>query len=257
MRPTQEPDGYPFGRCARLGALRTASPGWQPVGMAKKFNPAPGWPAPPEGWVPPDGWQPDMSWPPAPAGWQLWVEELEPGVLWQGQSQTMTGAATGGRGAAKYKLTNHYLHFEKGLLKTDAQQVPIANVLDVDVKQSMTQKARGVGDVIVHIQRPMGTEKVTLEALKDFREAQRIINETAHAARAAASRMQNTHHYTSQSVPQEVAPAAPAAPAPTPGPAAPQQDVMAQIKQLGELKEAGILTEEEFQAKKTDLLTRL
>lgn len=41
--------------------------------MAYRFNPAPGWPAPPEGWTPPEGWQPDPAWPPAPEGWQFWV----------------------------------------------------------------------------------------------------------------------------------------------------------------------------------------
>jgi hypothetical protein len=34
-------------------------------------------------------------------------------------------------------------------------------------------------------------------------------------------------------------------------------DVINQIKQLGELKEKGILTEEEFEKKKTELLARL
>lgn len=37
------------------------------------FNPAPGWPKPPEGWSPPKGWSPDPSWPPPPPGWQLWI----------------------------------------------------------------------------------------------------------------------------------------------------------------------------------------
>jgi len=37
------------------------------------FNPPPGWPRPPAGWVPPAGWQPDPSWPAPPAGWQLWL----------------------------------------------------------------------------------------------------------------------------------------------------------------------------------------
>ncbi len=41
--------------------------------MSMVFNPAPGWPVPPPGWVPPQGWQPDVSWPPAPPGWQFWV----------------------------------------------------------------------------------------------------------------------------------------------------------------------------------------
>ncbi|MFO1400000.1 MAG: DUF4041 domain-containing protein [Steroidobacteraceae bacterium] len=57
------------------------------------FNPAPGWPKPPPGWVPPKGWVPDPSWPPPPAGWQLWIGEdkadgLEPTALTQ-KSATM------------------------------------------------------------------------------------------------------------------------------------------------------------------------
>lgn len=38
-----------------------------------RFNPPPGWPAPPEGWRPPAGWTPDPSWPDPPPGWQLWI----------------------------------------------------------------------------------------------------------------------------------------------------------------------------------------
>jgi hypothetical protein len=45
--------------------------------MAARFNPAPGWPAPPAGWLPPDGWRPDPAWPAAPAGWQLLIEQRD------------------------------------------------------------------------------------------------------------------------------------------------------------------------------------
>lgn len=38
-----------------------------------RFNPPPGWPEPPEGWVPPAGWKPDRGWPTMPEGWQLWL----------------------------------------------------------------------------------------------------------------------------------------------------------------------------------------
>lgn len=37
------------------------------------FNPAPGWPSPPEGWKPPAGWTPDPNWPDPPDGWELWL----------------------------------------------------------------------------------------------------------------------------------------------------------------------------------------
>lgn len=46
--------------------------------MVQRFNPAPGWPRPPEGWVPPAGWTPDSSWPPAPPGWQFGVTLTPP-----------------------------------------------------------------------------------------------------------------------------------------------------------------------------------
>jgi hypothetical protein len=48
------------------------------------------------------------------------------------------------------------------------------------------------------------------------------------------------------------APATPSVPA-----AASQDDVLEQIRKLGELRDAGILTEEEFAAKKTELMGRL
>jgi hypothetical protein len=41
-----------------------------------KWNPAPGWPEAPEGWVPSESWSPDPSWPPAPVGWQFWLPEV-------------------------------------------------------------------------------------------------------------------------------------------------------------------------------------
>jgi hypothetical protein len=42
------------------------------------FNPPPGWPKPPAGWVPPKGWTPDPSWPAPPAGWRLWIWPGQP-----------------------------------------------------------------------------------------------------------------------------------------------------------------------------------
>ena len=43
--------------------------------MGLRFNPPPGWPSAPPGFVPPPGWQPDPSWPPVPEGWQFWVPD--------------------------------------------------------------------------------------------------------------------------------------------------------------------------------------
>ena len=43
-------------------------------------------------------------------------------------------------------------------------------------------------------------------------------------------------------------------PAPAPAPAAPQADPIAQLKELAELKQQGILTDEEFAAQKAKIL---
>ncbi|GAA1797112.1 SHOCT domain-containing protein [Planosporangium flavigriseum] len=170
---------------------------------------------------------------------------MEPEVIWAAKGQPITGI-----GAGTYKLTATMLFFEKGMLSTRAQQVPIAHVVDVDIRQSMTQKARGVGNVLVHVQRSNGVELVVLEDIPDPRGAVSIINRTAHAARLVEQQRANTHHYSG--VAPTVAP--PPAPAPV---AAPATDPIEQLRRLGELRDAGILTEEEFATKKAEILSRL
>ena len=57
-------------------------------------------------------------------------------------------------------------------------------------------------------------------------------------------------------VPAPVTPE-PAPPAPVSVPPTPQPDVAAQLQQLASLRDAGILTEDEFAAKKTEILARM
>jgi micrococcal nuclease len=59
--------------------------------MTRRFNPAPGWPKPPEDWTPHPGWQPDPSWPRAPEGWQLWVDDHG----WFRRHKVITGVGGG------------------------------------------------------------------------------------------------------------------------------------------------------------------
>jgi hypothetical protein len=54
--------------------------------------------------------------------------------------------------------------------------------------------------------------------------------------------------------PQYAEPPPPPAPAPAAEPADDMDDKIAQLKQLAELKDAGVLTEEEFAAQKTKIL---
>lgn len=172
--------------------------------------------------------------------------EHDPDAVWQATGKPITGL-----GAGRYKLTRYYLFVERGVLGTDSQQVPIVNVVDVDVRQTLVQKSRNVGSVTVHVQGPRGPETIVLEDISEFREAQRLINQTAHEGRLATQRNANTHRYETN------APTASAAPLPAAAPAKAEVDPIAQLRQLGELRDAGILTEEEFAAKKSEILSRL
>ncbi len=165
-------------------------------------------------------------------------------AVWQASGKPITGI-----GGGRYMLTEQLLFFEKGTLRTDRQQVPVASILDVDMSQSMAQKARGVGTVLVHVQRSSGVEVVPMEDIPNPRDAQRIVNETAVAARRVLQQSQNTMRY--EGVHPSSAPLAAPAAAPS------TVDPMVQLKQLGELRDAGILTEEEFTAKKAEILSRL
>ncbi|MEU8664110.1 PH domain-containing protein [Actinoplanes philippinensis] len=216
--------------------------------MAKKFNPPPGWPEAPGGWLPAEGWQPDPSWPPAPPGWQLVVELGDPDTLWSAKGMTLTGL-----GGGKYRLTSTLLYFEKGIVSTNAQQVPVAHIIDVDMRQAMVQKARGVGNVLVHVQRASSIEIVVLEDVPEPRTAVAIINETARLGRLREQQLHNTHHYAGMAAHQPMAMAAPAATAAAPAPV----DPMEQLRRLGELRQAGLVTDDEFTSKKSEILARL
>lgn len=162
-----------------------------------------------------------------------------------------TGKPLTGIGAGRYRMDARYLYFEKGTLRTDSQQVPIAQVLDVDVAQSVTQKARGVFNVLVRIQRGTMSELVVMEDIPNGREAQRAINDAAHQARLAINKIQNTSTVRYEGT----HPASASAPAPSSIEG--ERDPIAQLKELAALRDAGILTEAEFEAKKVDILGRM
>jgi hypothetical protein len=97
-----------------------------------------------------------------------------------------------------------------------------------------------------------------------------MINDAAHAARLAIQRHQNTHRYENTHLVGHVGDAVPGvvhgvpsitagspAGADTQGSRSDAPDLMEQLRQLGQLRDAGILTEEEFTSKKAEILLRL
>lgn len=199
------------------------------------------------------------------------------GTLWSSVGKGVGGLTTG-----RYSLDIYYLHLAKGTLRTDAQQVAAADVVDVDVRQSMTQKVRGVYTVTVHVQRGATREVVTMDDIADGPGAQRVINATARDARLALEhrsiQIDGLRHQATNTVRREISYEM-AGPAPSVAPVraltaavaqvAPEitvdaveigarpEDLFEQITKLASLRDAGILTDEEFSSKKADILSRM
>lgn len=153
-------------------------------------------------------------------------------TLWEGQAEDLKNKSTGGKLAPKYRLTPWHLYVERGLVRTDSQQVQLVTVSDVDVKQTMTQKALGVGTVTVH----HAGQLTVLESVRDPKTLRDLVNRAAGEARAATA----AHHRSTVNV--------------APSAAAPGVDVADQLARLAALRDQGVLTEQEFSAQKARLL---
>lgn len=161
------------------------------------------------------------------------------GVLWSAVGKPISRI-----GAGRYSLTQDYLVLEKGMLSTDRQQIRTHEIFDVDGRQSMAQKARGIGTVSLHAKRSNGEfESVQLVDIHDFRQAVEIINSTAEEARIRLQRRANAQTLTHEGE-QPV----------RTGSSASKDDINRELVKLAELKSAGVLTEEEFAAAKRKLL---
>lgn len=90
-------------------------------------------------------------------------------LLWEGESKDLTSAATGGKVVKnRYRITNEYIYEDSGILGSREEQIPLWAVRDIDVKQSIIQKARNVGDVKVRVEPNefTGKRKSSLRVLK-------------------------------------------------------------------------------------------
>jgi hypothetical protein len=213
--------------------MSNASPGWYPAGNQLRW------------W---DGTQWTSHTQPMPANAAADFP-VEPGTIWRAVGKPLTGV-----GAGKYRLTEDFLCFEKGMLRTSAQQIPVEEIFDVDMSQSLSQKTRAVGTITVHVRRAGAVEIVLLEDVPTFREGVRLINETARKRREYLVARGNT-----QTINYGITAPGMFAGAPQPG-AAPRpadEDPYAQLERLGKLRDAGVLTPEEFERKKAELLARI
>jgi hypothetical protein len=185
----------------------------------------------------------------------------DPATLWYGESQN---AATSAAGVAKarYRITADRIWIESGLLGSRTESIPMWAVKDMDVRQAVWQRGKDVGDVVLNLEDPSygaGQDMFNVSGGELGRTSGQTVLDNIPGPYAvldllaplvSEARQKKTVERQSQYVHMMTPPAYAAPPAAAP----PQTDVVEQLRRLGELRDAGVLTEEEFAAQKAKLL---
>lgn len=157
-------------------------------------------------------------------------------------------------------VTSDRLVFRSGVLTRQGREIPLERVDDVTFRQSLWERIIGTGDLLVESVGEQGRQRFTdvphPETVQQevYRQIEAHEAHEAHEARRA------------RGTPRRAG--APAAPAVggvpgvrgTPGAAAgagAAASIPQQIRELAELRDQGIVSEEEFEAKKRELLDRM
>lgn len=137
-------------------------------------------------------------------------------------------------------LTTDRLIYRTGVFAKSGLEFPLERINTVFFGQSVVERILGAGDLKIESASNEGA--ATFESIK---KPQAVQNEIYKQMEANEGRKFDRMSQAHAAMPQ----AAPAAPA---GPSIPDQ-----IAQLSQLRDQGVLTEAEFQAKKNDLLNRM
>jgi hypothetical protein len=192
----------------------------------------------------------------------------DPSTLWFGESKNAATSAAG-ISKARYRITKDRVWIESGLLGTRTESVPLWSIKDMDVRIAVWQQGKDVGDVVLNLEDPSyganqdmftmtgnveGTTsgQVTLDNIEGPYAVMDILAPLVSEARSKKT-MERQSTYVHNMTPGMPYGSPPPQPAPAAAPP-PQLDMVDQLKRLGELRDAGVLTEEEFAAQKAKLL---
>ncbi|TFV87236.1 PH domain-containing protein [Blastococcus sp. CT_GayMR16] len=195
----------------------------------------------------------------------------DPNTLWFGESKNAATSAAG-VSKARYRITKDRVWIESGLLGIRTESVPLWSIKDMDVRQAVWQRGNDVGDVVLNLEDPTygatqdmfnvsgtieGTTsgQVVLDNIEGPYAVLDILSPLISEARTKKTieRQSSYVHNMTPGAPYG-APMAPPVPAAPPPPAGPQPDLADQLRKLADLRDAGILTDEEFAAQKAKLL---
>lgn len=224
--------------------------------MTQHFNPAPGWPAPPAGWLPPKGWTPDASWPPAPKGWQVLLDTeapVEVGIQYTDRPDIEAAIDRMGRTLGiKRELKNLYTK-----LDADEKVIELARVernghgclLVVTARRLMFLRE---GMIRVSI------EEIPIRAITSVGSKRRLTNGrllVTVAGNAEVWPMTSATHSEIVSASIRELMRGSHAEAPTPAqPVSNDEDLASKLGKLADLHSNGLLSDSEFSAAKSRLI---
>jgi uncharacterized membrane protein YdbT with pleckstrin-like domain len=144
---------------------------------------------------------------------------------------------------AKWTTTNFVVTSERvvyrvGVLSKQGIEIPLERINTVFFHQGIFERILGAGDLGIESAGERGSE-----TFKDVRKPSAVQNEIYRQMEANNARMYGGMRQGAQ-------PATPAATAPV-------DDVPAQLERLDDLRKKGVISEQEFAAKKADLLNRM
>lgn len=152
---------------------------------------------------------------------------------------------------ATFAVTNFRVIREEGLISRRSSATMLKSVTDVQTRVPLIGSKLGYGDLVIYGQSgDAGADRFkTITHPKEFRD-QMMATKLATTTATAESTAPSSGLAAATSAP--VAPAAPvAAPAPT------SDEQLQTLARLAELRDSGAITPEEFEAKKTELLSRI
>ncbi len=153
----------------------------------------------------------------------------------------------------EFVVTNRRIIHARGVVNKEASDSALEKINDANLKESLFGRMFGFGDLEVDTASEAGIER--LRMLRDPKDYKKAMLDAKRELELDVSR-------SGYAAPQAgyAAPQAPAAPTP---PAAPVQDhmssddVAAAVDRIGELRDKGLISPDEFEAKKKELLDRL
>jgi hypothetical protein len=161
---------------------------------------------------------------------------------------------------AEYVITNRRIIQVQGVVNKKATDSSLEKINDAVLTESLFGRMFGFGDLDVLTASEAGIER--LRMLRDAKDFKKAMLEAKHELELELTRPTMPPFQAPAAAPAPPAPApvapAPAAPAaPAAPPAMSADDVQASLVRLGEMRDKGLITPAEYDAKKAELLDRL